>query len=103
MLDAWRASDPRWRWLNQTARKALGVPALPAAWWTLYLLALVMNRVSAVIDRSSDVGIRVAGSAVDIASSVVLIGAAVLAIFVVRDLTTRQELKNELIASGRLA
>ncbi len=103
VLDAWRASDPRWRWLNQTARKSLGVPALPAVWWTLYLLALVMNRVSAVMDRSSDVGIRVAGSAVDIASSVVLIGAAVLAIFVVRDLTARQELKNELISSGRLA
>ena len=93
----------RWRWLSLPARKSLGVPALPAVWWTLYLLALVMNRISAVMDRSSDVGTRVAGSAVDIASSVVLIGAAVLAIFVVRDLTARQELKNELISSGRLA
>jgi len=102
VLDAWRASDPRWRWLNRPARKALGVPPLPAAWWALYLAALVTSRVASVMDRSQDLGTRVAGSAVDIAASVVLIGAAALAIFVVRDLTARQEHKNELIASGQL-
>src|SRR5256885_8769057 len=102
VLDAWRASDPRWRWLNRPARKALGVPPLPAAWWALYLAALVTSRVASVMDRSQDLGTRVAGSAVDIAASVVLIGAAALAIFVVRDLTTRQEHKNALIAGGQL-
>jgi hypothetical protein len=34
---------------------------------------------------------------------VLLIGAAILAILVVREVTARQDRKNELIATGRLA
>lgn len=102
VLDAWRASDPRWRWLNLQARKALGVPALLFGWWALWLLANGASRVAYFMARYGDNQGKVNASLVDVAGAVSLIGAAALAILVIRDLTAQQELKHELIASGRL-
>lgn len=55
------------------------------------------------MSRTSDPGTLAASTSVDLASAVVLIAAAVLAVFTVRDVTLRQDRKNELIASGQLA
>jgi hypothetical protein len=73
------------------------------AWWSTYLVGGLLSRISFQMSRSSDPGTLAASSSVDVASAVLLIAAAVLAVLVVRDVTRRQDRKNELIATGQLA
>jgi hypothetical protein len=102
-LDAWRASDPTQRWASWPARKQKRPPALIVLWWSAWLIGNVISRISFQMARSSDSGTVAAASGVDLASSIILIAAAVLAILTIRDVTRRQDRKNELIASGQLA
>ena len=78
-------------------------PALVVAWWSAWLIGLVLSRIAFQLGRGSDPGALAASTAVDLASGVVLIAAAVCAVLIVRDVTRRQDRKNELIATGQLA
>jgi hypothetical protein len=102
-LEAWRASDLTQRWVNETIRKRIRPPALIVGWWAAWLIGGILSRIAFQIGRGSDAGALVASTAVDLASAVVLIGAAVLAVLTVRVVTRRQDRKNELIATGQLA
>ena len=96
VLDAWRGADPSRRWTDLSTRRAMRPPALLGGWWALWLIGGVLSRISFYM--SSGAG----GSLVDVVANVVIIGAAVLAILVVRDLTARQEYKQGLISTGQL-
>ena len=56
-----------------------------------------------LFQQAADVNSKLAGIAIDLVSQALLVTAAVLAILVVRRLTARQDRKQELIVSGRLA
>jgi hypothetical protein len=51
---------------------------------------------------SRDTGTEISGALVGVAGFLMLTGAAVLAVLVVRDVTARQERKNQLIGTGQL-
>jgi hypothetical protein len=95
-LDAWRGADPTRRVLGVQARKTIRPPRLIASWWALWLIGGYLSRIA-----TSSTGTT--GVVLDSLTGVALIGAPILAILVVRDVTTRQDRKNELIASGQLA
>ena len=95
VLDAWRGSDSSRRWLDIAARKQVRGSFLLSAWWIAWLVGGVLSRVAFGMSGAS-------GDEVDVVANVVVIAAALLAILVVRDVTARQEHKNELIASGQL-
>jgi hypothetical protein len=96
VLDAWRGSDPARRWADAATRKRTRSSPALAAWWVCWLLGGLLSRIAFRINGAS-------GDMVDLASNVVLIAAAGLAILVVRDVTARQDLKYHLIATGQLA
>jgi Domain of unknown function (DUF4328) len=102
VLDAWRGASPGSRWTNVNMRKSIGAPALIAGWWAAWIVAGVVGRIGYFMSRGSDLSTQVAGAYVDVIDSVLFIVAAVLAIMVLRDVTSRQESKNQLIASGQL-
>jgi hypothetical protein len=95
VLDAWRGSDPGRRWLDVAARRAIPAPRLMVAWWVLWLASEwggnVLNWTGTV------------GAVLDTLRGTAFVGAAVLAILVVRKVTVRQDRKHELISSGQLA
>jgi hypothetical protein len=101
-LEAWRGSDPGQRWANVTIRKRMGPPALIVAWWSAWLIGIILGRISFQIGRSDDPTSLATSAGVDLLSAVVLIAAAVLGVFTVRDVTRRQDRKNALIATGQL-
>lgn len=96
VIDAWRGSDPSRRYLSVQDRRALGMPALTPLWWGLWLGGGFLSRISANMTGPS-------AAILDVVSAVALAAAAILLIRIVRDLTTRQDSKWELIGSGRLA
>lgn len=102
-LEAWRGSDPRRRWTNVTERKAMGVPGLIIEWWSLWLIGNVVSNLGNRVSNSKDVATAAVGDWISIAGILMNIGAAILAVLVVRDVTARQDRKNELIATGHLA
>jgi Domain of unknown function (DUF4328) len=95
LLDAWRGADPSRRWLGVTERKAIRAPILIVAWWVLWLAGSWGG-------NSFDLT-GVAAVVVDLLKGAAYVGAALLAIAVVRRLTARQDRKNELIDTGQLA
>lgn len=102
VTDAWRGSDERYRWTPLETRLSLGTPNLIALWWASWLAGRVLTTFTARMTNSNDPGTVVAGAGIDIFGTVLTIGAAVLAILVVRRLTARQDNKYQLIASGAL-
>lgn len=96
VLDAWRGADPSRRWTDAAVRKATRASGLLGAWWASWLLGGLLSRIAFRMNGA-------AGDEVDLAANVVLIAAAVLAIMVVRNVTARQDRKNELITTGQLA
>jgi hypothetical protein len=96
VLDAWRGSDASRRVLYLQDRAVLGTPPLLVSWWVLWLGGLGISRVSSNMTGPI-------AAALDVASGLALMGAAVLLIQIVRRLTARQDHKQELIASGALA
>jgi hypothetical protein len=101
-LEAWRGSDPGRRWINVTERKAMRVPGLIIGWWALWLIGSWVSSVGGRLSNNNDARTAASGDWISIAGSLLLVGAAILAIFVVREVTARQDHKNELIATGRL-
>jgi len=104
VLDVWRGSWAGRRWVDVSARKAIAAPFLIVAWWSSWLGARLVSWIGSILGRANpnDVPIQVTSIGIDAIGNVVLVAAAVLAILVVRDVTARQERKNELIASGQL-
>ena len=102
-LEAWRASDPAHRWANLAARRAIRPPWLIVAWWTAWLLRGIATSISLQLGRSGDPGLTTASTWFDLLSAVLEIAAAAAAILVVREVTARENRKNELIQTGQLA
>lgn len=95
VLDAWRGADASRRWLDRGTRRTLGAPGLLAPWWATWLIGNYVTNIGARFNGSAGVVLDVMGSANQIA-------AAVLLVMVIREVTARQERKNELITSGQL-
>lgn len=99
VLDAWRGADPAMRWMDVAARKQVRSPALISGWWASWLIGNWIAGIGSRIGGGSD---SVAGDVAAMVGFAVLIGAGALAIMVVRDVTARQDRKQELIATGQL-
>lgn len=100
VLDAWRGSAPDRRWLPRDLRT--GVPPVIVGWWAAWLVARVLTWSAYGLGTSSDAATLIASSVVDLIGNSVLIVAGVLAIAIVRQVTARQDRRNELIESGQL-
>ena len=99
-LDAWRGSDLSRRWINVATRRQIRPPLFIIGWWSLWLIG---NWVSAIGTRISNTTADTAGGVwLTVAGAVLLMGAGALAIVTVRNVTARQDRKNELIATGAL-
>ena len=103
VLDAWRGADPSTRWTSVQTRKGLGAPSLITGWWAAWLIGGWASNISSRMTNSDTASVVVAGAWISILSALVLVGAAALAILVVREVTARQDRKQELITSGQLA
>jgi Domain of unknown function (DUF4328) len=95
VLDAWRGADASRRWLDRGARRMLRAPRLIAGWWAAWLIG---NYVLNVSSRMSG-GVAVV---LDVIGAIGQIVAAVLCVMVIREVTARQERKNQLVESGQL-
>lgn len=95
VLDAWRGADSSRRWLDQGTRRTLHAPQTIVWWWVTWLAGNYVVNIGSRFNGSVGVVFDVIGSAA-------LIAAAILAVMVVREVTARQERKNELITSGQL-
>ena len=95
VLDAWRGADASRRWIDQRTRKTLRPPQLMTAWWAAWLIGSYTLNIGSRLNGGAAV-------ALDIIGGVIQIAAAVLCVMVIREVTARQERKNELIASGQL-
>lgn len=112
VLEAWRGADSSHHWMNVNERKHLRLPMLMAAWWACWLTGLWFSAIFwIVLYLPIDVGNlvayavehRVAYALIGVCGNVLTIIAAVLAVLVVREVTARQDRKNMLITTGRLA
>jgi hypothetical protein len=101
-VDAWRGSDSRQLRADQSMRNQVPVPGLLVGWWLTWLGGRVISLFSNSMISSSDPATTTAGAYIDLVANLVIIVAAALAILVVRQLTARQDLKQELISTGRL-
>jgi Domain of unknown function (DUF4328) len=95
VLDAWRGADASRRWLDQGARRMLRAPQLFVGWWGAWLIG------NYVLNISSRMSGGVA-AVLDVIGAIGQIVAAVLCVMVIREVTARQERKNQLIESGQL-
>lgn len=97
--DIWRGSDPA---LPAQARLSRGMtPGLVASWWLLLLVGAVVGRLAATLEShaGTPAALRTAVTAA-LVSHAVTIGAALLAIAVVRSITTRQGQRIARLALG---
>jgi hypothetical protein len=101
-LDAWRASDPSRRWIDVATRRKIAPPLFIIAWWSLWLIGNWVSAIGTRIGNSSDTAAQAGGATVTVAGVVLVMGAGALAIITVRQVTARQDRKNELIATGQL-
>ena len=102
-LEAWRGSDSSRRWINVAERKAMKVPGVIIGWWSLWLIGNFLSNIGTRLTTNNDSGAAATGDSLIIVGTLLLIGAAVLAVLVVRTVTARQDRKNELITTGQLA
>ncbi len=96
VLDAWRGADPSRRWLDRASRRAIRPSSVFWGWWTAWIVGDYAYNISSRLNGG-------AGAIVfDVIGGAGTCIAAVFCIRVVRDVTARQERKNELISSGHL-
>lgn len=95
VLDAWRGADTSRRWLDQGTRRTLRTPQLLVAWWVAWLGGSFLSNIGGRF--TGPVGV-----VFDVTGGVAQIVAVVLVVMVIRQLTARQDQKNELITSGQL-
>jgi len=102
--DIWRGSDPEAPSFHSSAWKDAGIPLLLGFWWGAWIVTNILGNAvgRAWFDTGTAENIR-AAARLDLISSVIDIGAAVLAVVVVRRLTARQAARRQrLAASGSL-
>ena len=97
-LDAWRGADPSQRWINVAARKRIRPPLFIIGWWSLWLIGNWAALPGSRVGNST-----AAQASISVAGAILVMGAGALAIITVREVTARQDRKNELIAHGQLA
>ena len=102
-LEAWRSSDSSRRWINVVERKAMKVPGMIIGWWSLWLIGNFVTNIGSRLTSNKDAAAVSVGESLIIVGNLLLIGAALLAVLVVRAVTARQDRKNELIVTGQLA
>lgn len=102
IVDAWKASDPSTLRADQSMRNVRPVAGAVMAWWLTWWAGRAVSIFSNRMINSSDTGTVVTGAVIDLVANATLIVAAGLAILVVRRLTSRQDVKQDLIATGRL-
>ena len=95
VLDAWRGADTSRRWVDKATRRTMRAPQLLIAWWVAWLAGNYLSNIGSRFNGSVGLVFDVIGGAAQIA-------AAVLVVMVIRQLTARQDRKNELITSGQL-
>jgi len=79
------------------------VPGVIIGWWSLWLIGNFLSNIGTRLTTNNDSGASATGDSLIIVGTLLLIGAAVLAVLVVRTVTARQDRKNELITTGQLA
>ena len=90
--EAWRASDPSEGESTRESRALQPFPGLVLAWWLLFIASgLVSNVTSRLVNGAHTLSQTVAVDWVLVASNLLDIPAAVLAILVIRTLNARQE------------
>jgi hypothetical protein len=94
-LDAWRGADPSRRWIDQATRKTIRPPAAFTTWWATWLIGNYAFNISARLNGN-------AAALFDVLAGACLVAAGLFCITIVRDVTARQERKNQLIAGGQL-
>ncbi len=94
-LDAWRGADSSRRWIDRGSRRTIRPPGLFVAWWVTWLVGNYSFNISGRLSGAGAV-------AFDVVGGLALCAAAGLCILVIRDVTARQERKNQLIAGGQL-
>ncbi|HSS62258.1 MAG TPA: DUF4328 domain-containing protein [Candidatus Limnocylindrales bacterium] len=95
VLDAWRGADASQRWLALPSRRRIPAPTLIVVWWASWLVGIFFGNIGSRMTGPS-------AAVLDVIGGVALAVAAVLCILVVRDVTARQERKNQLIVTGQL-
>jgi hypothetical protein len=90
--EAWTASDPQVRSSTRESRARYTVPGLILAWWLLFIISSVAgNVVGRLSALSSTLAQTLAADWLLVASNVLDIAAAALAVLVIRRLDARQE------------
>jgi Domain of unknown function (DUF4328) len=102
-LEAWRGSDPSLRWIDVGTRRRIRPPLFIIGWWSLWLIGNWVSGIGTRIGTSTDPAAQAPSVFITVAGTVLVMGAGALAIVTVRQVTARQDRKNELIASGQLA
>jgi hypothetical protein len=100
--EAWTASDPQERSSTRESRARRTVPALILAWWLLFILSSVAGNVIARLTAASTtLAQTVAADWLLVASNLLDIVAAMLALLVIRRLDARQEARYRALQSGQ--
>jgi hypothetical protein len=101
MNDIWRASDPALPAGEVRGWQRAAVPSLLHGWWAVFLIGgLVSNVAGRMIEKSEDVAARQSAGTVAMLADGGLIVGAVLAVLVVRAVTSRQEDRAERVSGG---
>lgn len=95
VLDAWRGADSSRRWLDQGTRRTLRAPQIFVWWWVAWLGGNYVANIGSRFNGTAGVVLDAIGGAGQVA-------AAMVVVMVIRQVTARQERKNELITSGQL-
>ena len=103
VIDAWRGSDPSMIRADQAVRLRRGVSPLIIVWWVAWLGGRFISVISNPLVGSNNPGTAAGGAVIELIANLATAVAAGLAILVVFELTKRQDLKHELMASGRLS
>jgi hypothetical protein len=99
--EAWRASDPSERESTRESRAQQPFPGLVLAWWLLFIFAgLVSNVTGRLVNGAQTLGQTVVVDWVLVASNLLDILAAILAIVVIQTLNARQEARRRALQQG---
>ena len=99
MVDLWKASEPGPEAVEPGSRAALSASPLLGAWWLTWLLGGgIGSAASMMMKGAADAASMARATNVDILASLVIMACALLAAFVVRDITWRQTQRHEALS-----
>jgi hypothetical protein len=98
--EIWNKSDPQAQTYAGFGNYSLGTPALVGWWWAFWLIANFSSRIADRITGNSEtIGAMIIAARLSIVADALLVGAAVLAIMVVKKIDERQEAKAKLMGT----